>query len=152
MGDAWSRRTPSVSASPFSDVFFFSFVSFSPISPPLIKYDFRPLCGNMHARPSTWSKHPQPASSEPGDTWLMPRCRRPGVGGGGRSGGRQLADELQVIPREGLSQKRGCHLHFQDGKPLLCFEYEVKPQRPLTMCDQQGDPSPTSTERDHKPF
>ena len=57
--------------------FFFSFISFSPISPPPLKYDFRFLCGNMRARPSTWSPHP--ASSEPGDAWQMPRCRRLGV-------------------------------------------------------------------------
>lgn len=100
-------------------IYIFSFISFSPISPPPLKYDFRSLCGNMHARPSTWSKSPHPASSEPGDAWQMPRCRRLGVV--------VLADELQVIPREGLSQNSECRLHFQGGKPLLGFEDGVKP-------------------------
>lgn len=49
----------------------------------------------------------------------MPGCRSLGVV--------VLADELQVIPREGLSQNRECRLHFQGGKPLLRFEYELKP-------------------------
>ena len=34
----------------------------------------------------------------------------------------------------------------------ILSKLRVKPQRPLTMHDQQGDPSTTSTERDHKPF
>lgn len=102
--------TPSVSASPFSDIFFICL--FSPISP-LIKYDFRPLCGNMGARPSTWSKHPQPASSEPGDTWLMPRCRR--LGGGGSW--QMSSGDPQ---RRAVSEER-CHLHSQDGEASFVF-------------------------------
>lgn len=44
-------------------------------------------------------------------------------GGGGRGGGRgHLADEFQVMHREGMSQNRGCRLHFQDGNHFCAFE------------------------------
>lgn len=118
LSDVLAQALPLFFASPFFAILS-SFISFSPISPPPIKYDFTHLCGNMPERPSSWDEQPQAAALS-----QETRGRRPGadIWWGEEGGWGHLADELQVMHREGMSQNRGCRLHFQDGNHFCAFE------------------------------
>lgn len=129
LSDVLAQTLPLFFASPFFAILS-SFISFSPVSPPPIKYDFSHLCGNTPARPSSWDKQPQAAALEPGDAWQTPRCRHL-VGGEGRGAGapgRRVPGDAQ---RRDVSNT-GCRLHFQDGNHFCAFEYKVKPKGPFT--------------------
>lgn len=97
-----------------------SSISFFPISPPPIKYDFMHLCGKHLQAPSIKEEGPS-GHSEARSAWQTIPAR---------SLWGRLADALEVIPRERMSQNRVCRLHFQDGNCICVFEKKGKLKRP----------------------